>query len=107
MYCTHDDIDCAAYDAACEAWFCSHIADMTQKTGFAQEHIGYALGALTWEQLTALSRASEGYCFGDCQEVEAAVGKLVLQALHDCGWRFAQEAVGQAMQRRDTARGYA
>lgn len=107
MYCTCEDFDCAGYDAACEAWFCENIADMQRKTGFAQEHIDDALGALNWEQLTALSRATEGYGFGDCQEVEAAVGKLVLQALHDCGWRFAQEAVGQDMQRRDTARGYA
>lgn len=105
MYCTYEDFDCTAYDAACESWFCANIADMKQKSGFAQEHIDDALSALNWEQLTALSRATEGYGWGDCKEVDAAVGRLVLQALHERGWRHAQEEVGKALQK--SARGYA
>lgn len=83
-----------AFESACEKWFAQNVSDMHKREGFSPELIFDALASMTDKQMHAMSAATHGYGFGECQDVERAVGKLALEIIHAWGWSLAEKAIG-------------
>ena len=83
-----------AFESACEQWFVENISDMHKREGFSPELIFDALASMTNKQMYAMSAATHGYGWGECPDVERAVGKLALEIIHAWGWSLAEKAIG-------------